>query len=180
MSKLLHAYPICTNILGHLHITPTSAAPPWKLMPWSSWRTVFVLFMPQEVCSLVVIESAKYWWPLGTMRLGTPWPLLCNFTWSMWCLQWYYLKKFPKLPCSNNETLLQENTEFCKGIWHGLVAVGMKRSHFRDEDLWPNTFCQYSARDAIYMEIFKIFECAISIKQFNIVHFYNLHSWFSW
>lgn len=175
MSKLLHAYPICTNILGHLHITPTSAAPPWKLMPWSSWRTVFVLFLPQEVCSLVVIESAKYWWPLGTMRLGTPWPLLWNFTWSTWCLQWYYLKKFPKLPCSNNETLLQENTEFCKGIWHGLVAVGMKRSHFRDEDLWPNTFCQYSARDAIYMEIFKIFECAISIK-----HFYNLHSCFSW
>lgn len=157
MSKLLHAYPICTNILGHLHITPSHGNSCHEAPGFMAW--VFI----------------KYWWPLGTMRLGTPWPLLCNFTWSTWCLQWYYLKKFPKLPCSNNETLLQENTEFCKGIWHGLVAVGMKRSHFRDEDLWPNTFCQYSARDAIYMEIFKIFECAISIK-----HFYNLHSWFSW
>lgn len=39
------------KILGHLHITASAAAWPWKPMPRSSCCTVFVLMlMPEEVC----------------------------------------------------------------------------------------------------------------------------------
>lgn len=62
----VYLYTICIKILDHLHITPTGAAKPWKLMPWSLWSTVFVLIlMPEEVW-----KSTDNWWTLCTAHLS--------------------------------------------------------------------------------------------------------------
>lgn len=51
---------IWTKAVCHLHVTPAGAARPWKPTPRSSRCTDFVLmFMPEEVWSSVVIESAE-------------------------------------------------------------------------------------------------------------------------
>lgn len=104
-----------------LHITPKEAVWQWKPMPWSSWRTLFVLMlMPGEVWTLQLL-SQQYalftGWPCSATLDGLP--LYCWVTMISKCFQFAITaltvncrgKNFDKLTCFGGGIILLEHSD---------------------------------------------------------------------